>query len=233
MNFIGRPAAPTFITTRLDGVRDSHDEAIDHKHVLEVGNTPGSITIFMLMTVSSKVLFFGILRSWYPACMPLCVFKRPAYPSTSISSPTSQFLILSESFNHRLYSSLHSDTFTMFSTSIIKYFGALLAAQSMAASISVPRDGAAYSAKLTRRECYDNETPALHCYTDAEDIPQDVELEDVKFVASYLRSYGRQLRDGRRTSTPSATHPLLLYWSLRSHTNVDIFPGLSFHHEGR
>jgi len=84
--------------------------------------------------------------------------------------------------------------------STLKYFGALLAAQTMAASISIPRDGHAHNAELTRRECYANETPALHCYTDAEDIPQDVELDDVKFVASYLRSYGRQLRDGRRKS---------------------------------
>lgn len=90
----------------------------------------------------------------------------------------------------------------MFNTSILKYFGAILAAQGMAASISIPRDGVSHNAALTRRECYASETAALHCYTEGEDVPQDVELADVQFVADYLRAYGKQLRDGRREFHP-------------------------------
>ena len=86
----------------------------------------------------------------------------------------------------------------MFNTSIFKYFGAVLAAQSMATSIGILRDGVSHKAALTRRECYASETAALHCYTESEDVPQDVELADVQFIADYLRAYGKQLRDGRR-----------------------------------
>lgn len=45
--------------------------------------------------------------------------------------------------------------------------------------------------------CYDNESPELHCYNGPDDTPQNITVADVTYIAGYLRSYGRQTREGR------------------------------------
>jgi hypothetical protein len=53
-------------------------------------------------------------------------------------------------------------------------------------------------ATLQPRICYDSETTTLLCYNEETGvIPQEVTVEDINFVASYLRSYGLQTRAGR------------------------------------
>jgi hypothetical protein len=51
-------------------------------------------------------------------------------------------------------------------------------------------------AAVSARVCYD-ETPELHCYSGENDVPQNVNVDDVTYIAAYLRSYGRQTRLGR------------------------------------
>ncbi|KJR86052.1 uncharacterized protein SPSK_10070 [Sporothrix schenckii 1099-18] len=41
-------------------------------------------------------------------------------------------------------------------------------------------------------ECFSAETTARLCYTAPKNTPQDVSVDDIKFAATYLRSYGRQ-----------------------------------------
>ncbi|KAJ3495555.1 hypothetical protein NLG97_g3308 [Lecanicillium saksenae] len=40
--------------------------------------------------------------------------------------------------------------------------------------------------------CYEGETPALHCYSGGDDTPQNVDVADIQYVATYLRRYGRK-----------------------------------------
>lgn len=47
-----------------------------------------------------------------------------------------------------------------------------------------------------KRACYD-ETPDLYCYSGDNDIPQEVNVDDVEYIASYLRAFGKQTRLGR------------------------------------
>ncbi|PGH05274.1 hypothetical protein GX51_02995 [Blastomyces parvus] len=79
----------------------------------------------------------------------------------------------------------------LFSSAIIKYAALLMTTSAVAlpTTISDFEPG-------VRTVCFD-ETPKLHCYSGENDIPQDVEPEDVSFIASYLRAYGRQTRIGR------------------------------------
>lgn len=80
----------------------------------------------------------------------------------------------------------------MFSSTIAKMASLLLAASAVTSTSASENEQSS-----ARRVCYD-ETPDLYCYSGEWDIPQEVVLADVDFIASYLRSYGRQLRDGRR-----------------------------------
>lgn len=84
--------------------------------------------------------------------------------------------------------------FKMVSTTLFKLSFALLSATcTMAASL--PRSN---KATLQPRICYESETTTLLCYNEETGgIPQEVTVEDVNFVASYLRAYGRQTRAGR------------------------------------
>ncbi|KAJ8130758.1 hypothetical protein O1611_g2870 [Lasiodiplodia mahajangana] len=98
----------------------------------------------------------------------------------------------------------------MLSSPMIKTL--LMAVAAAAASVPVMAgDGA-----LSRRVCYESETPALYCYTGNDDIPQDVATEDVTFIASYLRSYGRQISTGRLFVMKAADAPDCAEWLLYS-----------------
>jgi hypothetical protein len=52
------------------------------------------------------------------------------------------------------------------------------------------------TAPLQARDC-NGETTALFCYTEGNGTPQNVNVNDVEFIAKYLRSYGRQIKPGR------------------------------------
>lgn len=62
--------------------------------------------------------------------------------------------------------------------------------------------------------CYDNETPALHCYNGDGDIPQDVTVDDVIYIGKYLRAYGRQTRQGRLFTMTAQDAPDCAEWTL-------------------
>ncbi|WYZ35495.1 hypothetical protein EsH8_X_000142 [Colletotrichum jinshuiense] len=64
-----------------------------------------------------------------------------------------------------------------------------------------------------QRVCYE-EPLELHCYSEPDDIPQDVTVADVNFVAAYLRSYGRQIRAGRLFNMKAADAPDCGEWPL-------------------
>ncbi|XXG95202.1 hypothetical protein Hte_001462 [Hypoxylon texense] len=98
----------------------------------------------------------------------------------------------------------------LFSTTISQAV-LLLAASATAASIP--------GAKRSTQICY-SETTELHCYSEPDDIPQDVTADDVKFVAAYLRSYGRQTRAGRLFTMKAADAPDCGEWSLYSRGTV-------------
>jgi len=66
-------------------------------------------------------------------------------------------------------------------------------------------------------QCYANETAALQCYTAPENIPQQVNLTDIAFVAAYLRSYGKQLKAGRFLTMLTTDGSNCPEWSLYSH----------------
>lgn len=69
-------------------------------------------------------------------------------------------------------------------------------------------------------QCYDSETPALHCYTSADDTPQDVTVADIQYVASYLRSYGAQTKAGRQFAMTVADAADCAEWQLYTHGTV-------------
>ncbi|KEY63860.1 hypothetical protein S7711_11525 [Stachybotrys chartarum IBT 7711] len=65
--------------------------------------------------------------------------------------------------------------------------------------------------------CYEDEPTDQFCYNPPNGTPQDVEVEDVQFVADYLRAYGAQTRLGRLFNMPAADAPDCGEWSLYSH----------------
>ncbi|KAK2010249.1 hypothetical protein LZ32DRAFT_607699 [Colletotrichum eremochloae] len=70
-----------------------------------------------------------------------------------------------------------------------------------------------------QRICY-GESLELHCYSEPDDIPQDVTVADVKFVAAYLRSYGRQIRAGRLFNMKAVDAPDCGEWPLYTRGTV-------------
>ena len=67
------------------------------------------------------------------------------------------------------------------------------------------------------RVCYETETPDKLCYEEPDGIPQDVLVEDVQFIADYLRAYGGQIRTGRLFSMAAEDAPDCGEWQLYSH----------------
>jgi hypothetical protein len=76
---------------------------------------------------------------------------------------------------------------------------------------------------LSPRTCYETETPAQLCYTAPDNTPQDVLLEDVLFIASYLRSYGAQIRTGRLFNMAAADAPDCGEWLVYSRGTAQAF----------
>jgi hypothetical protein len=76
---------------------------------------------------------------------------------------------------------------------------------------------------LSPRTCYETETPAQLCYTAPGSIPQDVLLDDVLFIASYLRSYGAQVRTGRLFNMAAADAPDCGEWLVYAHGTAQAF----------
>ncbi|KAK8102062.1 hypothetical protein PG984_015208 [Apiospora sp. TS-2023a] len=75
-------------------------------------------------------------------------------------------------------------------------------------------------AALANAACEDSEAPELFCYTDGDSVPQDVAIADVKYVASYLRSYGQQTKNGRQFVMLEADTPDCGEWSLYQRGSV-------------
>uniref|UniRef100_L2GCD3 Secreted protein n=1 Tax=Colletotrichum fructicola (strain Nara gc5) TaxID=1213859 RepID=L2GCD3_COLFN len=67
------------------------------------------------------------------------------------------------------------------------------------------------------RVCYATETPSQLCYTAPDNIPQDVQ-----FIASYLRSYGAQIRTGRLFNM-AADAPDCGEWLVYAHGTAQAF----------
>lgn len=73
------------------------------------------------------------------------------------------------------------------------------------------------------RICYETETPSRLCYTAPDNVPQDVLVEDVVFIAAYLRSYGAQVRTGRLFNMAAADAPDCGEWLLYAHGTAQAF----------
>ncbi|KAK4173151.1 hypothetical protein QBC36DRAFT_195309, partial [Triangularia setosa] len=73
------------------------------------------------------------------------------------------------------------------------------------------------------RICYETETPIRLCYTAPDNIPQDVLVNDVKFIASYLRAYGAQTRAGRLFNMAATDAPDCGEWLLYAHGTAQAF----------
>jgi hypothetical protein len=70
---------------------------------------------------------------------------------------------------------------------------------------------------LAGQLCYANENTSLLCYEFPKGMPQNVTVEDVAYVASYLRSYGAQTRTGRLYNMAAADAPDCAEWSIYAH----------------
>jgi hypothetical protein len=73
------------------------------------------------------------------------------------------------------------------------------------------------------RTCYATETPSHFCYTAPDNVPQDVLVDDVKFIAAFLRSYGAQIRQGRLFNMAAADAPDCGEWLLTAHGTAQAF----------
>ncbi|KAI1755068.1 hypothetical protein F4782DRAFT_489829 [Xylaria castorea] len=66
----------------------------------------------------------------------------------------------------------------------------------------------------TAEVCYDTENADLICYNPPDGDPQDVAVEDVAYIAAYLRAYGAQTRTGRLFNMAAADAPDCGEWSV-------------------
>ncbi|KAF9873207.1 hypothetical protein CkaCkLH20_09370 [Colletotrichum karsti] len=92
--------------------------------------------------------------------------------------------------------------------------------------ISLALLGGAIAAPIegpTVRVCYETETPSQLCYTAPDNVPQDVVLDDVLFIAAYLRSYGAQVRTGRLFNMAASDAPDCGEWLLYAHGTAQAF----------
>ncbi|KAK4164602.1 hypothetical protein QBC43DRAFT_378486 [Cladorrhinum sp. PSN259] len=78
-------------------------------------------------------------------------------------------------------------------------------------------------ATVAARTCLEAETASRLCYTAPDNIPQEVLLDDVKFIASYLRAYGAQTRAGRLFNMAATDAPDCGEWQLYSHGTAQAF----------
>ncbi|KAF2663357.1 hypothetical protein BT63DRAFT_125528 [Microthyrium microscopicum] len=62
--------------------------------------------------------------------------------------------------------------------------------------------------------CYDSEKPNLLCYNSPSGVPQNVNLTDVAYIASYLRAYGAQTKAGRLFNMARADAPDCGEWTI-------------------
>ncbi|KAK4660289.1 hypothetical protein QC762_117685 [Podospora pseudocomata] len=102
-------------------------------------------------------------------------------------------------------------------TTLLKLSLALLTASSTMVASLPPSN----KPTLHRRVCYEGETTNLYCYTEEHGgIPQEVSEDDIKYVASYLRSYGRQVRAGRLLTMGPAELGTCDEWTLYQRGSV-------------
>ncbi|KAH8593503.1 hypothetical protein B0O99DRAFT_596373 [Bisporella sp. PMI_857] len=73
------------------------------------------------------------------------------------------------------------------------------------------------------RICYATETPSQLCYTAPNNVPQDILVDDVKFIAAFLRSYGAQIRQGRLFNMAAADAPDCGEWLPTAHGTAQAF----------
>lgn len=59
-----------------------------------------------------------------------------------------------------------------------------------------------------------SETAALHCYSGQDDVPQDIDVADVRILGQYLRSYGRKTPGGRFLTMMAHEAPDCAEWTL-------------------
>lgn len=98
------------------------------------------------------------------------------------------------------------------STMTAKLVAVLLAGQAAAASTpNSPR---------AAQVCYESETAALLCYTEPDNISQDVSVDDVTYVAAYLRAYGKETKAGRLYTMAAADTADCAEWSLYTRNSV-------------
>ncbi|KAK8080203.1 hypothetical protein PG997_008021 [Apiospora hydei] len=71
--------------------------------------------------------------------------------------------------------------------------------------------------------CYDTETPEKLCYTKPDNVLQDVLVNDVKFIAAYLHSYGAEVRTGRLFSMAATDAPDCGEWLLYARGTAQAF----------
>ncbi|KAH7336689.1 hypothetical protein BKA65DRAFT_538750 [Rhexocercosporidium sp. MPI-PUGE-AT-0058] len=64
------------------------------------------------------------------------------------------------------------------------------------------------------------ESPIMLCYNAPNSVPQDVTVEDIQFVASYLRAYGAETQAGRQYTMTADGAPNCAEWTLYSHGTV-------------
>ncbi len=72
---------------------------------------------------------------------------------------------------------------------------------------------------LQARDC-NGETTALFCYTPGNGTPQNVDPDDVAFIAKYLRSYGRQVKPGRFFTMNAKDTAVCGEWTVYSHRSA-------------
>lgn len=70
---------------------------------------------------------------------------------------------------------------------------------------------------LSPRTCYASENDKQLCYKPPKGDPQDVDVKDVQFIASYLRAYGAQTRAGRLFSMAAKDTTDCAEWQLYAH----------------
>ncbi|PHH64743.1 hypothetical protein CDD81_4005 [Ophiocordyceps australis] len=64
------------------------------------------------------------------------------------------------------------------------------------------------------------ETPSLYCYDGKGDTPQNVDTDDIAYVAKALRNYGRETEEGRFLTMTASNAPDCAEWTLYTYHTV-------------